>query len=178
MKLKLRFFDLYNVQLILFNHTLIKPIETSLQAGLCLAVPHHQSLWKDVYILLLEKVINSVCLSGCGFLRQYLLLQVEIIYCFIHFTVCIKFKKWNNNTYANSTICHALKKGEEIHALLWEIKPFCFSTIRYTAELFMIWWNTNHFFTERWIFEWFPQILFSLKMAANKRIAYYRNIYF
>lgn len=125
-----------------------------------------------------KSYINSVCLTGCGFLRQYLLLQVEIIYCFIHFTVCIKFKKWNKNIYANSTICHAYKKGEEIHALLWEIKPFCFSTIRYTADLFMIWWNTNHFFTERWIFEWFPQILFSLKMAANKRIAYYRNIYF
>lgn len=125
-----------------------------------------------------KSYINSVCVTGCGFLRQYLLLQVEIIYCFIHFTVCIKFKKWNNNIYANSTICHAQKKGEEIHALLWEIKPFCFSTTIYTAELFMIWWNTNHFFTERWIFEWFPQKLFSLKMAANKRIAYYRNIYF
>lgn len=106
-KLKLRFFDLYNVQLILFNHTLIKPIETSLQAGLCLAIPHHQSLWKNIHILLLENVINSVCLTGCGFLRQYLLLQAKINYCFIHFTVCIKFKKWNNNIYANSTICHA-----------------------------------------------------------------------
>lgn len=59
-KLKLRFFDLYNVQLILFNHTLIKPIETSLQAGLCLAVPHHQSLRKDIYILLLEKVLKEI----------------------------------------------------------------------------------------------------------------------
>lgn len=136
------------------------------------AITYDKSLQKE------KSYINSVCLTGCGFLRQYLLLQVEIIYCFIHFTVCIKFKKWNNNIYANSTICHAQKKGEEIHALLWEIKPFCFSTTRYTAELFMIWWNTNHFFTEKWIFEWFPQILFSLKMAANKRIAYYRNIYF
>lgn len=124
-----------------------------------------------------KSYINSVCLTGCGFLRQYLLLQVEIIYCFIHFTVCIKFKN-EITIFMQIQLSVMLKKGEEIHALLWEIKPFCFSTTRYTAELFMIWWNTNHFFTEKWIFEWFPQILFSLQMAANKRIAYYRNIYF
>lgn len=106
--------------------------------------------------------INSVCLTGCGFLRQFLLLQAEIIYCFIYFTVCIKCKnkvKWSNNIYANSTICLS-EKREVDSCIAVRNKANLFKYSKIQCRIWMIWWSTNHHFTESWIFKWFPHKLF------------------